>query len=79
METPHKKTMVLVSFLGRFFGDFLSPETKKLVGKNIPRFIRYKHGHGFLPPISQCLGVARAARRPLKTKEKKKRKKKTFY
>jgi len=58
-----------------FLGDFLFPETKMLVGKKIPRFIRYKHGHGFLPPISQCLGVARAARRPLKTKEKKKRKK----
>jgi hypothetical protein len=54
-------------FLGRFFGDFLSQETKKLVEKNIPRFIRYKHGYGFLSPISQCFGVAHAARRALKT------------
>jgi hypothetical protein len=55
------------SFGMAILGDFLFPETKMLVGKKIPRFIRYKHGHGFLPPISQCLGVARAARRPLKT------------
>jgi hypothetical protein len=65
-------------FLGRFFGDFLPPETKKLVGKKIPRFIRYKHGYGFLSPISRCLGVARAARRPLKNHRKKKEEKKLF-
>jgi hypothetical protein len=61
-----------------FLGDFLFPETKMLVEKKIPRFIRYKHGHGFLPPISQCLGVARTARRPLKTKGEKRGKKKLF-
>jgi hypothetical protein len=53
-------------FLGRFFGDFLSPETKKLVEKKMPRFIRYcvqyNHDGGFLPPISLCFGVTRSVR-----------------
>jgi hypothetical protein len=66
-------------FLGRFFGDFLSPETKKLVGEKIPRFIRYKHGHGFLSPISPCFGVAHAARRPLKNHRKTKEEKKKLF